>query len=271
MKLLYLICLLLPVTAIAQNPEFYLKSCASVLVINRQIPTHVFFAKKREQARLDSLSESGQIYRLRAINYVWQREYELASDWFEKVAHLFPKEHEVAAEFYLSSLYDYPRALRHFDAYDALTPAFDDMINHNPVSYLRGLTYRNMGDHAKALEQFSIAIDPLEHKHGAEWVNYRHYVSRAISYIVTQQPEKALIDLEKAAKNFNRSTLVQYYRGKALLQLGRTVEARNAFQDASFFFKAQRAERNNDQEDQFNLIYEPEIDEAIANLKNQSR
>lgn len=267
MKPLYLLCLLAPVATMAQDAEHYLKSSATVLAMNRQTPTQFFFSGKREQARQDTISATGPNYRFRALKYVWQRDYEQAADWFEKTANLFPKEHGAVGEFYMSFLLDYPRALRHLDAHDALTPDFDDMINHNPVSYLRGLTYRNMGDHAKALEQFSTAIDPLENKHGTEWVNYRHYVSRAISYIATQQPEKALTDLEKAAKNFGRSTLVQYYRGKALLQLDRTTEARTAFQDASFFFKAQRAERNDDQEDRFNLLYESEIDEAIIQLK----
>ena len=116
---------------------------------------------------------------------------------------------------------------------------------------MRGLAYRGLGDHKKAIDQFCIAIDSLAIKHGAEWVNYKQFVSRAVSYIATQQPEKALLDLDKATKNFNRSALVQYYRGRALLLLNRPTEARTAFQDASFFVKALRAERTGDYQERY--------------------
>ena len=272
MRSLYLLFIVFPVTVMAQDGENYLNLSAATLAINQKVPTQFFFAPKREQVRQDTVSVTGPNYRFRAFSYIRHGDYEQAAYWFEKTTSLFPKEHGAIGEFYMSFLRDYPRALRHLDAHDALIPDFDEIINHNPVSYLRGLTYRNMGNHRKALEQFSISIDPLERKHGAEWVNYRYYISRAISYIATQQPEKALIDLAKAAKNFDRSTLVPYYRGEALLQLNRAAEAHIAFQDASFFFKAQRVEQTGDgQEDRFNPLDEAEIDDALIKTKSLIR
>lgn len=269
---LCLFCFLLPLSVFAQDSERILKSCASMLAANRSTQTRFFFGGKREKVRQDTLAANAQNFRSRAFNYVWAKEYEQAAIWLEKTTALSSKEHGIVGEFYLAQFHDYPRALTHFNAYDALTPNFDDIVGYNPVSYMRGLTYRSMGDHEKAIEQFSMAIDPLAAKHGAEWVNYRHFISRAVSYIATQQPEKALADLDKSAKNFNRSALVQYHRGRALLQLNRIAEARTAFQDASFFFKALRAERTGEyQEDDFNPVYEPEIDEAITNLKTLNR
>ncbi len=243
-----------------------------MLATNRKAASMFYTNTKREKIRHDTSSATAQSYRSRAFTYLWQSNYEEAALWLEKTGDNYPKEHGIVGELYLSKLQDYPRALHHLDAYDALTPNFDDMISNNPVSYLRGLTYRSLGDHSKAIEQFCLGIDSLAIKHGAEWVNYKHFVSRAISYIATQQPEKALTDLDKATKNFSRSALVAYHRGRAFLQLNRTIEARTAFQDASFFFKALRAERTGDyQEDDFNPVYEDEIDEALANLKTQTR
>lgn len=263
-----LLMLLLPLTAFAQGGERYLESSARLLAQNRATKMRFTYNSKREQTLWDTVTATGENYRFRALNYVWQNKYEQAADWFEKTATLFPKEHGAAGEFYLTFLKDPNRALHHLDAFDALTPAFDDVVNHNPVSFLRGLTLRYVGDHQKAIEQFSKAIDPLADKHGAEWVNYQHFVSRAVSYIATNQPEKALIDLDKANKNYGQSALVQYYRGRALQELGRTTEARTAFQDASFFFKAYRANHyEGAQEDEFNLLYEAQIDEALAALK----
>ena len=270
MKRLGLLYLLLPISVFAQDGERFLKSCASMLANNRSPQPMFFLAAKRAKPRVDTLSASGQNYRSRAFNYVWLHDYKQAAIWLEKTGNLYPKEHGIIGEIYLTNLGDYPRALRHFEAYDTLTPNFDDIVGYNPVSYMRGLAYRGLGNHLKAIEQFSISIDPLAIKHGVEWVNYKHFVSRAVSYIATQQPERALADLDKAVKNFPRSALAQYHRGRALLQLNRTVEARTAFQDASFFVKALRAERTGDyQEDNFNPVYELEIDEALAQLKTK--
>ena len=260
---------LLPLSAFAQQDgERFLTHTASMLASNRSAQTRSFFADRRERVRLDTLSANAQNYRNRAFNYVWQHNYEQAALWLEKTGASYPKENGMVGELYLSTFHDYSRALAHFNVYDALTPTFDDIVGYSPVSYMRGLAYRGLGDHKKSIEQFSTAIDPLIVKHGAEWVNYRHFISRAVSYIATQQPEKALADLDKATKNFTRSALAQYHRGRALLLLNRTAEARTAFEDASFFFKALRAERHGDyQEDDFNPIYEPEIDEALSQLK----
>ncbi|WP_338873280.1 tetratricopeptide repeat protein [Spirosoma sp. SC4-14] len=272
MKQISFLFLFLSVSAYAQEGEYYLKRSKTMLAENRKAQTRFFFAEKREQRRLDTLSASAQNDRYRALNALWQGNYERASYWLEKTAATYPKEHAFVGEIYLDQLHDYTLAIQHFNAYDVLTPNFDDIIRHNPVSYYRGLAYRGLGNQRKAIEQFSIAIDSLANKHGAEWVNYRQFVSRAVSYIEVQQPELALADLDKALRNFNRSALAQYHRGRALLRLNRTAEAMTAFLDASFFFKALRTERTGDyQEDDHNPVYEAEIDEAIQNLKSLNR
>jgi tetratricopeptide (TPR) repeat protein len=272
MKQLCMLFWLLTTSALAQDGEQFLQSSASMLARNRAPQTTFFFATIREKKRLDTLSASGQNYRFRAFNYLWQGNYEQAVEWMEKTTTLYPNQHGIVGEVYMTSLRDYPRALTHFNAYDALTPNFDDIIGFNPVSYMRGLAYRKLGDYEKSIHQFSIAIDSLEHKHGAEWVNYRHFISRAVSYIATQQPEKALVDLDKSLRNFKRSALAQYHRGRALLQLNRIDEAQAAFQDAAFFFKALRAERTGyAEEDSFNPVSEAEIDDALDTLKSKNR
>ena len=103
MKRLWLFYLLLPVSGFAQDGERFLKSCASMLAINRTAPPSYFFAAKREQGRLDTLATSAQNYRSRAFNYVWQHDYEQAAVWLEKTASLYPKEHGMVGEIYLST------------------------------------------------------------------------------------------------------------------------------------------------------------------------
>ncbi|GAB3793402.1 hypothetical protein GCM10028819_04970 [Spirosoma humi] len=269
MKLILILCLLVSISVFAQPGEYYLKSSASTLAANRRPEPGFFGTESHQRGHFDTSVTSAQNYRARFFYHLWRYDYEKATLWLEKTGNAYPKEQGMVGEVYLRSLKDYPRAIQHFDAYDALTPNFDDMISHNPVSYMKGLAYRGLHNYPKAIDQFCMAIDSLTRKHGAEWVNYKHFVSRAVSYMAVGQADKALNDLAQAAKNFNRSALVAYQRGRAFLQLGRLTEARTAFQDASFFVKALRAERAGDyQEDDFNPIYEEEIDEAIHQLKN---
>ncbi len=159
-----LLVLVFPLLASAQDDRRFLESCASMLTVNRAAPTQFFFSTKREQARQDTIATTGPNYRFRALNYVWQHNYEQAAYWFEKTAEQFPKEHGAVGEFYFTFLRDTTRALHHLNAFDALTPNFDDHINHSPVSYLRGLVYRYGGSHQKAIGQFCVAIDSLEKK-----------------------------------------------------------------------------------------------------------
>jgi tetratricopeptide (TPR) repeat protein len=270
MKQLVLLCLL-STSALAQDGEYQLKWSSVMLANNRQAMGIPFFIGGRRGMVVDkpeTAENSVQQYRSRIFAYLSQKNYEEATVWMEKLASRFPKEHGFVGENYLSRLHDYPRALHHLQAYDTLTVTFDDMIGNNPVSYLLGLTHRSLGDHPKAIYHFSVGIDSLATKHGAEWVNYRHFVSRAVSYITTGQAEKAVTDLDKATKNYPKSALVAYYKGLAYLQLNRLTEARTAFQDASFFYKALRAERTGDyQEDDANPLYEEEIDESLSKLK----
>ncbi|TAE33484.1 MAG: tetratricopeptide repeat protein [Cytophagales bacterium] len=199
----------------------------------------------------------------RSFHYLSDQNYEQAVAALEQAAQLNPKEHFHAARTYLRALHDYPRALHHLNAYDALTPDFDDSDGLFPVSYLKGLCYRNMGNHAEAVRQFSIGIDSLALKHGSEWVNYKQYVSRAVSYLALQQPDKALDDLVIAAKNCpNFSPLVTYYKAKAFEQQGRPDEAKRTYQDALFFWQANRVKGIGQPEDQYNPVFEDDIDNA---------
>ena len=194
-----------------------------------------------------------------------------AVEYYEKAAQRSPRAHGMIGYIYLRDMHDYPRALQHFNAYDALTVNFDDIEGNNPVSYYRGVIFLKTGEYAQAIEQLNRAIGDIEGKHGAEWVNYRYYITRARGLLATNQPEKALADLDKAIKNYNKSALAYYQRGRALQQLGRLAEAKTAFIDAQFFFRANRAEvlRVNQPflpEDQFFPLYEAEIDETLAKL-----
>lgn len=263
-----LLSLLMPALAVAQDSNRFLEASASMLAWNRTSAREYFYATKREKARRDTLATTGENSRRTALHYLWQHDYEQAATWLEATADRFPKEHGEVGVIYLTYLRDPLRALRHFDAFDALTPNFEDYIGNDPVSYERGLAYRQLAEHDKAIAQFTTAIELVEKKHGWEWVNYRHYVSRATGYIALGQPEKALADLEKAARIYRQSAVVPFQRGRALAQMNRRSEALSAYQDALFFFREKRAKNGfGSSEDRANPLAESEIDEAINRLK----
>jgi tetratricopeptide (TPR) repeat protein len=197
----------------------------------------------------------------RAFHYGLDYDFERMVAALEGTAQRDPKQHYEAARAYLRDLHDYPRALHHLDAYDALTPDFDDSDGLFPVSFLKGLCYRNLGNHAEAVQQFNKGIDSLAKKHGSEWVNYKQYVSRAVSYLALQQPDKAMADLDSAAKNATSpSPLVFYYKGKAYEQQGRPDDAKRTFRDAHFFWQANRVKGIRQPEDINNPILEADIE-----------
>lgn len=219
---------------------------------------------KRQLARFDTMAVTGETMSQQATYYLMQHEYEKGIALLEKSTQFNPKQHRDAGWTYMMSFRDYPRALRHLDAFDALTPDFDDSDGIFPVSYLKGLCYRHMGNYGEAVRQFSKGIDSLAAKHGSEWVNYKQYVSRAVSYLAINQVDKALADLDSAMKNStSESPLAFYYRGKAYQQQGRITDAKRAFQDAQFFWQANRVKGISQPEDYNNPVTEADIDEAL--------
>ncbi len=260
--LLLLLLLGFPTASLAQSGDYALGDIAMTFSYNRHTG-HFFMGANTKQAaaQLDTMPNTAENLQQRAM---FERDIAKAVAMLEKSTELDPKMHNTVGWSFLFAYRDYPRALRHLDAYDALTPNVDDTDGMSPVSYLKGLCYRNMGNHAEAVREFSRGIDSLATKHGSEWVNYKHYVTRAISYLALNQLDKALADLESAIKNSTSdSPLALYYKGKAFLQQGRTTDAKRAFQDAQFFWQANRVKGISQPEDQNNPVTEDDIDEAL--------
>ena len=271
MTRLLLFCISVPFVSLAQPSDSQLSLTQSLLMINQRKAQEYYWATNNEKMRLDTLSNTSESTFRQAERYRYLREFDKAVPFYEKAAQLNPKRQGYIGYVYLAFLHDYPRALRHLNNYDALTANFDDVEGNNPVSYYRGVIYLKTGEYAQAIEQLNRSIGDIENKHGAEWVNYRYYLSRAKALLATNQPEKALADIDKAIANAKKSALAYYLRGLALQQLGRIAEAKSAFQDAQFFFRANRAEVIRVKqaflsEDQFFSLYEPEIEEALASL-----
>lgn len=232
------------------------------LMLNSR-PDHLLFGSnwQKQLSRFDTMAQTGENLHQRAM---FEHDTEKAIAMLEQCTQLDPKLHNTVGWSYLVEYRDFPRALHHLNAYDDLTPNFDDVDGMSPVSYLKGLCYRNMGNHVEAVRQFSKGIDSLAKKHGPEWVNYKHLVSRAVSYMALNQLGKALADLSAATENCTSdSPMILYFKGKLLQQQGQQIEARRIFQEAKFRWQANRVKGISQPEDDHNLVTESDLDDTL--------
>ena len=203
----------------------------------------------------------------RALSPLKLGDYELAFADYEMAATLNPKSRGEIGWRYLFLLHDYPRALSHLNAFDALTPNYDDPIDDYSVNYLKGRALAGLGRYEEAAAAYTIAIDNRKNRHGPEWVDYRYWVARSVTYLALNQPGNALSDLDKALSNNPKSAMSLYHRGRALQQLNRIAEARDSFQNALFFVRSEPFERDYYYE-QPDGAYEGQIEAVLNALKN---
>lgn len=265
--------LLLALPALAQEERLF-QDLSQLLASNAKSQTPAtwegsqrFYALATQNIAVltDSLKKAAWLQH-RALGPLKHGYYDLAFTDYELAAKLDPKSCGFIGWRYLFFLRDYARALDHLKTFDALTPNYDDPIDDYSVNYLKGRAYAGLGQYENAIAAYSIAISHRENRYGIEWVDYRYLVARAVSSLATSQTTNALSDLDKAIKNNAKSAMAHYHRGRALQQLGRVVEARDAFRDALFFVRSQSFERDYYYE-QPDAAYEGQIEDALAQLK----
>ncbi|MBO0948909.1 tetratricopeptide repeat protein [Fibrella forsythiae] len=262
-----LVYMLLMTSAQAQHEAALMQQLTRSLMTSgtyRQPWGHVYYL-----ARLDSAIRAG--YEVadhtfwKGLYFLDQKALDKAVPLLEKACRLKPKHHGYVGWVYLNTLRDYPRALAHYDAYDALTPDVDDREGDHAVSFLRSQIYRYMGRHAMALPGYDKAIALVEDKHGPGWVNYRYYVARGCSRLAVGRVADALSDFDKALPNNPSSALVNYWRGRALQLLNRADEARMAYSDALLWLSNSNIEQDQYYEVQ-DAVYEQQVNQALASL-----
>lgn len=214
----------------------------------------------------DSVEKAGWLTS-RALSPLKLGDYDRAFADYEAAGQFSAKSRGEIGWRYLFLLRDYPRALAHLSAYDALTPNYDDPIDDYSVNYLKGRALTGLRQYQQAVVAYTIAIDNREKRHGPEWVDYRCWVARSVVHLALNQPENALSDLDKALKNNPKSAMTLYHRGRALKQLNRTAEARDAWRDALFFVRSEPFERDYYYE-QPDVGYEGQIEALLNTLKN---
>jgi tetratricopeptide (TPR) repeat protein len=251
---------------LAQNNGLaYIENASYLLKINSRESAYMLLWRNSQKLP-DSLRTGQQLFFEGSV-YASKNQINQMAAYYKKAAHKDPTLQGMIGYDFLSNFHDPTTALRYFEAFDARTPNFDDISANDPISYRKGLAYAMLNNHVEALRQFDKGLGAIEVKHGAEWVNYRFFVARAISYLELKQPEPALADLAKALKNYDRSAIARFYQGVAYQQMGRIAEAKVAYDDARFRMQYIRYQQGDYNEGLIYDLYEGQIDDALKTLK----
>jgi tetratricopeptide (TPR) repeat protein len=273
MKAVLLSLLILPAVAFGQDNQVF-NWMAQTLANNARYTTPVPWEGSQrlqtliaaEMSKTKDSVKKAESLEYKALSSLKHGNYDQAFTDYELATQLNPKSRGRVGWRYLFFLRDYTRGLAHLNAFDALTPTQDDPIDDYSVNYLKGRAYAGLKKYEPAIVSYTIAIDNRETRYGSDWVDYRYFVARAVSFLASNQSEKALIDLDKALKNHPKSAMAHYHRGRALQQLARITEARDAFQNALFFVHFEPFERDYYYE-QPDAAYDDQIEVAIDALK----
>ncbi len=212
-------------------------------------------------------SKRGDVLTYRALGELKYGNYDRAFTDYEAAVKLNPRLAGEVGWRYLFLFRDYARALAHLQAFDDRTPNFDDPIDDYSVNYLKGRAYAGLGDHENALKAYNLTISQRATRLGMEWVDYRYLVARGVSYLAQKQAVEGLTDFDMAIKNYPKSVMANYHRGRALEQLGRTDEAKTAYRDSRFFLLSNGSFERDYYYEQPDAAYEEDIEEALARLK----
>lgn len=243
----------------------YLESFAGMLKLNSA--ESAYMLEWRNSQKVPDSLRTGQQLQFQGSVHSSKNELNQAVYYYQKAAQKDPTLQGMIGYTFLNVFHDPVTALRYFDIFDARTPNFDDISANDPISYRKGLAHAMLGNHAEAVRQFDKGIGGIEEKHGAEWVNYRFFVARAISHLALKQPDCALDDLAKALKNYDRSAIARFYQAEAYVQMGRVAEAKVAYDDAKFRMQYIRYQQGDYNEGLIYDLYEGQIDDAVKALK----
>ena len=184
------------------------------------------WSKLKYDTLIKILPEEGKYYREKSIAFSKIGDFHLAVPLLEEAVKKNPRDtYYYTGWLYLSMYRDYPKALNHLERYDAMTPNVRDYAWSQNVNYLKGLCHKQMGDFQKAIEEFSTCI-----KDEGKLVFDRAFTYRGISHYELKNWSKAIDDFNSSLKIFPEGVIAQFYKGLALQELNRRVDARKSFE-----------------------------------------
>lgn len=196
----------------------------------------------------------------RSVPFNKRGEYYTGFYYLNKAVDLEPKKHlGYRGYMKLRFLRDFKGALKDLDRLDSLTPKVVDAPWGENIDFLRGECHYGLGSYAKALEYFNLSV---EHQ-GADWADIQTIVYQGLCNYELGNYANAKASFEDALSQYDKTPEAHLGLGKTLLQMGDTMNARNALNTA----KVNIAFKRDDPYKEFlNEIYLGDIQKLLDNI-----
>ena len=176
---------------------------------------------------------SASLWGDKAMAYMIRGEFVEGMKYLDKAAELDPFYYLGNRAWYkMRYAHDYKGAIDDLTALEKVAGGSMVYVTNMHMYMVKGLAYKQMGDHQKALELYNFAInEQITHK-GPTWVGSYDYLTRGILKYQMDDIDGAIEDLTLQVKEYESLADTYYWRGLAYAKVGRKDEARLDLQQA---------------------------------------
>lgn len=176
---------------------------------------------------------NGRLWGNAGMAYMIRGEFVEGMRLINKAAKLEPHYFLGSRAWYrIMHLHDYEGAIKDLDTLETISGSSFVYVTNVHMYIYKGLAYKQLGNHKKALELYDHAIDEQVKTKGDQWVGTYDYLYRGILRYRTGDMEGAIADLTRQVKEYEALADTYYYRGLAYAAVGRKDEARLDIQRA---------------------------------------
>jgi tetratricopeptide (TPR) repeat protein len=169
----------------------------------------------------------------KATAYMIHGEYVEGVKYLDKAAELDPFYYLGNRAWYrMRHFHDYEGAINDFNAIEKRAGSTYVYVTSIHMYMLKGLAYKELGNNAKALESYDIAINDQIARNGPGWVGAYDYLYRGTLKFKMGDMDGAVEDLTLQVKQYEGLADTYYYRGLAYAAVGRKDEARTDLEHA---------------------------------------
>jgi tetratricopeptide (TPR) repeat protein len=163
----------------------------------------------------------------KATAYMIRGEFVEGINYLDKAADLDPLFYLGNRAWYkMRYLHDYEGAINDFSVLEKNAGSTYFYVTNVHMYILKGLSYKELGENAKALEAYNIAINDQVTRSGPNWVGSYDYLLRGTLKFRMGDMDGAIEDFTLQEKQYESLADTYYFRGLAYAAVGRKDEAR---------------------------------------------
>jgi tetratricopeptide (TPR) repeat protein len=177
--------------------------------------------------------QNSRVWGDKAMAYMIRGQYVEGLEYLDKAVEVDPFYYLGNRAWYkIRYLHDYEGAIADLERLEKVAGHTLVYVTNAHMYMLKGLAYKELGNHQKALELYDIAIDEQIKAKGAEWIGVHDYLFRGVLKLEMGRHDDAIADFDLQVKQYEMLADTYYFRGIALAFVGRKDEARNDLQRA---------------------------------------